>query len=197
MKDRDSRPSGDLCRETCVLQRLALERKNFATYLPEEAAMKRNWIIGVAIAGGAYMFNSVMQADRDDSGAIVSEGSLDAFKMRVGDCFDDGSAFTTDSDDVGSVPGVPCSKPHDNEVYAVFDVAVASFPGDGIADLAHEGCLQRFEGFVGKDYESSSLDIASLHPSRDSWAQNDREVVCAVYDIDAKKLTGSVKGLRL
>jgi hypothetical protein len=27
--------------------------------------------------------------------------------------------------------------------------------------------------------------------------ENDREVVCAVYDVDAKKLTGSVKGLRL
>jgi hypothetical protein len=159
--------------------------------------MKRNWIIGVAVAGGAYLFNSVMQADRDESGAIVSEGSLDAFKMRVGDCFDDGSAFTDESNDVDSVPGVPCSKPHDNEVYAVFDVTMAGFPGEGMAEMAQEACVERFEAFVGKDYESSSLDVAMLYPSRESWAQNDREVVCAVYDLDAKKLTGSVKGLAL
>jgi len=159
--------------------------------------MSRNWIIGAAVAGGAFLFNSVMQADRDDSGAIVAEGSLDAFQMRVGDCFDDGSAFTENDNDVDSVPGVPCSKPHDNEVYAVFDVTVTSFPGDKMGDMAHEDCQDRFESFVGKDYESSSLDIAALYPSRDSWNQNDREVICAVYDLEAKKLTGSVKGLAL
>jgi len=158
--------------------------------------MKWNWVIGAAVVGGAYLFNSAMRADRDDSGAIVGEGSVDAFQMRVGDCFDDGSAFA--DDEVDSVPGVPCSKPHDNEVYAVFDVTSTSFPGDAMAEMAHEGCLARFESFVGKDYESSSLDIATLYPSRESWnGKADREVVCAVYDIDAKKLAGSVKDLRL
>ena len=158
--------------------------------------MKWNWAIGAAVVGGAYLFNSVMRADRDETGAIVAEGSVDAFQMRVGDCFDDGSAFA--SEEVASVPGVPCSKPHDNEVYAVFDVTSTSFPGDAMAEMAHEGCLARFESFVGKDYESSSLDIATLYPSRESWnGKADREVVCAVYDIDAKKLAGSVKGLRL
>jgi hypothetical protein len=159
--------------------------------------MKWNWGIGVAVAAGAYLFNSVMQADRDDAGAIVAAGSLDAFQMRVGDCFDDGSAFTEDGDDVDSVPGVPCSTPHDNEVYAVFDVSMASYPEDAMADMAHDACLERFAEFVGRDYESSSLDIATLYPSHESWAQNDREVVCAVYDVDTKKLTGSVKGLAL
>lgn len=160
--------------------------------------MKWNWAIGAAVVGGAYLFNSAMEADRDESGTIVAEGSLDAFHMRVGDCFDDGSAFASDNPEIGSVPGVPCSKPHDNEVYAVFDVSAASFPGDQMPAMAQDACMERFEAFVGLDYESSSLDIASLYPSRDSWhQQNDREVICAVYDIDAKKLTGSMKGLRL
>jgi len=153
--------------------------------------MSRNWIVGIAVAVAV----SACSADRDETGAIVAEGSVDAFQMHVGDCFDDGSTFADEN--VDSVPGVPCSNPHDNEVYAVYDVAAASFPGEGMADMAHEGCLTRFERFVGKDYESSSLDIATLYPSSESWQQNDREVVCAVYDVDAKKLTGSVKGLRL
>jgi hypothetical protein len=96
------------------------------------------------------------------------------------------------------VAGVPCAKPHDNEVYAVFDVAEQTFPGEALAGIAHEGCLARFEGFVGNDYESSSLDIATLYPSAESWClQNDREVVCAVYVLEAKKLTGSVRNTRL
>lgn len=160
--------------------------------------MNRNWGFGAAVAAGAFLVNSFMQADRDDSGAIVSEGSVGAFQMRVGDCFDDGNVFASEDNQVDSVPGVPCSKPHDNEVYAIFDVTMTSFPGDSMGDLAHEACLERFEAFVGKDYESSSLDVASLYPTEESWNhQNDREVICAVYDVDANKLTGSVKGLRL
>jgi len=155
--------------------------------------MKWNWGIGIAVAAGVYLFNTAMRADRDESGAIVGEGNVDAFQMRVGDCFNDGSTFA--GDEVSDVPGVPCSQPHDNEVYAVFDVNASSFPGDQIGQMAHDGCEQRFEAFVGRDYDSSSLDIATLHPSQESWSrQSDREVVCAVYDIDAKKLTGSVKG---
>ena len=159
----------------------------------------RNWIIGIAIAVGVYAFSSAMRADRDETGAIVDEGSLDAFAMRVGDCFDDGSTFADDSPEVNSVAGVPCSNPHDNEVYAVFDVNVASFPaGDEMARMAFESCKQRFSSFVGKDYESSALDIATLYPTLDSWnQQNDREVVCAVYDVAAAKLTGSMKGRAL
>lgn len=158
--------------------------------------MRWNWGIGIAAAAGIYLFNTAMRADRDDSGAIVAEGSVDAFQMRVGDCFDDGSTFS--DSEVSDVPGVPCSKPHDNEVYAVFDVNASSFPGDRIAEMAHDGCVQRFEAFVGRDYDSSSLDVATLYPSAESWSrQNDREVVCAVYDMDANKLTGSVKGTRL
>jgi hypothetical protein len=159
--------------------------------------MKWNWGLGIAVAAGAYIVNSAMQVDRDDSGAIVTEGSLGAFQMRVGDCFDDGNAFTDANSEIDSVPGVPCAKPHDNEVYAVFDVSATTFPGDEMAGMAHEACLERFQAFVGRDYESSSLDIASLYPTRESWLQNDREVVCAVYDVDAEKLTGSVKGLGL
>jgi Septum formation len=158
--------------------------------------MRRNWIVGIVIAAGAYATNSFLQADRDTSGAIVDAGSVNAFQMRVGDCFDDGSTFT--DAEVDSVPGVPCASPHDNEVYAVFDVGMTSFPGESMGDVAHEACLERFESFVGKDYESSALDIATLYPTKESWnGQNDREVICAVYDVEAKKLTGSVKGLRL
>ena len=160
--------------------------------------MSSKWGIGIAIAvaAGAYLVYSALPADRDETGAIVSAGAVDAFQMRVGDCFDDASSF--DDDEVDSVAGVPCSKPHDNEVYAIYDIAAPSFPGDEISDMAHEGCLERFESFVGKDYDSSSLDIQTLYPSSETWhGRNDREVICAVYDVELSKLTGSVKGTRL
>ena len=156
----------------------------------------RNLAIYAAVAAGFVGYNMMTEADRDSSGAIVSGGNVDAFTMRVGDCFNDTSSLASqDGGEVSSLPGVPCSEPHDNEVYAVFDVDVGSFPqGDEMSELAFESCLGRFESFVGLEYESSTLDILTLYPSEDSWKlQNDREIVCAVYDMNSNKLTGSAK----
>ena len=103
-----------------------------------------------------------------------------------------------DAEEVSDLPGVPCSEPHDNEAYAVFDVTLDSYPDvDDMSELANGSCVERFEDFVGRDYESSSLDVIAMYPTPESWSQNDREVVCAVYDMEAAKLTGSVQGLGL
>ncbi len=156
----------------------------------------RNWIPYVLVGAGVAVYNVAMEADRDSSGAIVDAGNVGAFELRVGDCFDDASYSFDGDDQITSLPGVPCSEPHDNEVYAVFDVNVGSYPeGEGMWELAMNRCVDRFEPFVGRDYESSSLDILTLYPTPESWKlENDREVVCAVYDIDANKLVGHAQG---
>ena len=80
----------------------------------------------------------------------------------------------------------------------MLDLAVTDYPGDDeIAGLAYDSCMKHFGTFVGGDYETSSLEIFTLFPSPESWRQNDREVVCAVYDMNANKLVGSVKGMAL
>ena len=130
------------------------------------------------IAGYALVFLAVFgyqyftSADRDESGAIIDAGTVDAFSIKVGDCFDDVSA----TENISTIPAVPCGDPHDNETYAVFDVSVSSYPGrDEMETMAMESCLERFEGFVGVNYQESSLDIFPMFPSTESWAQNDRE----------------------
>ena len=155
----------------------------------------KNWVIFLAAIIGFGIYGAVTKVDRDSSGAIVGEGSVDAFQVRVGDCFDDTSSF---DEGITSLPGVPCNEPHDNEAFALLDLSIATYPeGDGMAELAHESCLAHFDSFVGRDYESSSLEIMTLYPSTESWVENDREVICAVYDINAAKLVGSVKGREL
>jgi hypothetical protein len=157
----------------------------------------KNIGIWVAVAIGFAIYNTVTRADRDDSGAVVDAGRIDAFQMSVGDCFNDSTEMASDSEfEVSSVAGVPCSEPHDNEVYAIFDVSVDSYPeGDGMSELAFNSCLKRSEPFVGKDYQSSALDIFPMYPTLQSWKQrDDREVICAVYDMTLAKLDGSVAG---
>jgi hypothetical protein len=151
----------------------------------------KSWAIYILAAIGFVIYGAVTDVDRDSSGAIVGGGNVDAFNVQVGDCFNDLSSY----DQVASVPGVPCSDPHDNETYAVFDVSFNNYPADGNMDeLAYEACMAQFVSFVGRDYETSSLEISTMYPSPESWAENDREVVCAVYDVNDNQLIGSAAG---
>ena len=154
----------------------------------------KNWGVYILLASGAGAYHMYNSADRDASGAIVGAGTIDVFDLQVGDCFDDGDAY---SDEISTLPAVPCNEPHDNEAYAAFNVSLDSYPGDiAMWEMANEECYNRFESFVGRDYESSRYDYFTLHPTSQSWAQNDREVVCAIYDMDLRKLTGSVRGTK-
>lgn len=140
---------------------------------------------------GFGIYGAVTDVDRDDSGAIVGGGTLDAFQVHLGDCFNDPDY---EADEFSSLPGVPCSDPHDNEAYAVFDLTLSSYPEYDIAEISEASCIDRFESYVGRDYESSSLDVVTMYPSPESWDQSDREVVCALYDMSGTKLVGTVKG---
>lgn len=152
----------------------------------------KNLAFYAVVVLGYIAYGAVTEADRDASGTIVSEGSIDAFNMRVGDCFD---SANSSNDEVSDLPGVPCSEPHDFETYAVFDVALDSYPTEEtMGELAYDSCLQRFDEFVGLEYESSVLEIITMYPTTESWQQDDREVVCALYDMNEEKLVGSTRG---
>jgi len=152
----------------------------------------KSWAIYILAAIGFVIYGAATDVDRDSSGAIIDGGNVDAFDVQVGDCFNDVSSY---SEQIASLPGVPCGEPHDNEAFAVFDVRIENYTNeDAMLELAYDSCLERFEAFVGRDYESSTLEITTLFPSAESWIQDDREVVCAVFDMNANKLVGSAAG---
>ena len=113
------------------------------------------------------------------------------FTLPVGACFDD-----SDDEQVSSVPEVDCSEPHDNEVFAVFDYTDSeTFPGStAMNDAAQDLCIAQFESYVGLSYEESSFGVFPITPTEGSWDSGDREIICALYNPDLSKLTGSMKG---
>lgn len=151
--------------------------------------MKYQTLIG-ALAG-LVMISACDRAGRTAEGRIETAGAVDAFAMQVGDCFDD--AYIG-SDEISHVPGVPCSDPHDNEVYALFDIPADAFPGQEEVDrLADEGCFERFEAAIGTSYEESVLVYTTMTPTQASWAQiSDRQVICVAFHMEYDKLTRSV-----
>jgi hypothetical protein len=148
----------------------------------------------VAIVAAAIGISTAAQ--RDSAGTITSAGAVDAFAVRVGDCFDDGAFASTE---VSELPGVPCAQPHDNEIYATFDLTGDKWLGDErVEELAFQGCFDRFASVIGKSYEESIYDYTTIYPSEGSWTRvDDREVICVGYHMEYEKLTGSIIGSRL
>ena len=174
------------------------EGDNYYQAPPTERSINLGWlrfVIPIAIAGGSFFFTTIDDAERGESGEIVEAGDLDVFSMAVGDCFDDPPA----TDVVFSIDAVPCNQPHDNEVFALLSVAGdlgTDFPGeDALFTRGMEMCIgSPFASYVGTDYQVSELDVWTLTPTRESWADGDREIVCALYRLDFEKLTGTAKG---
>jgi hypothetical protein len=115
---------------------------------------------------------------------------VDIDDLTVGDCFNAPEGFSV-------VEHVPCEQPH---VYEIF--ATVTHPGDGeeypgdeaVTDTAEELCEPEFEPYVGVDYQSSELYATTITPTQDSWAEGDRNIVCALHEEDEREITGSQEG---
>tara|TARA_B110000238_G_C15946517_1_gene361321 strand:- start:267 stop:749 length:483 start_codon:yes stop_codon:yes gene_type:complete len=153
-------------------------------------------VAAVVILFLVYIFSN-QSVERDDAGQIASEGTVDIFQIRVGDCFND-KTESLDASEVSSVGGIPCDLPHDNEIYDRTLAPQGVFPGEeSITDIASQYCLANFEAFVGASYQDSLLNITYLYPTQDSWnSVGDREIFCIVFDMNDEKMLGSMENSR-
>ncbi|WP_167140263.1 septum formation family protein [Diaminobutyricimonas sp. TR449] len=133
---------------------------------------------GCSAIGGLFP----AEAERDESGQITAGNeNTDIFSIRVGDCTND-----VDTEEIASVPTVPCSEPHDNEAYFAYDIKAEKFPGnDAVLAEAGDRCVSEFDKFVGISYQESVLDVWPLIPTEVTWAEGDREVICFIYEPNA------------
>jgi len=156
---------------------------------------KLKFVLAIAVIIG-FIYFTTPSVNRNESGQIVTEGSLEIFSLSVGDCFDDSTINAAETVELSEVGGVPCSLPHDNEAYSAMVMRDGAYPGEeSVLSTAEEYCSAQFEPFVGIAYESSILDITYIYPTEESWRLgNDREIVCSIYDMSGEKMTGSMKG---
>jgi len=124
----------------------------------------------------------------------VACGGQSVFSLEVGTCFNDEG---TGPDEISSVPEVDCSEPHDNEVFALIDYTESDvYPGTAeMTEIGTNVCIEQFDAYVGIAYLESELEVFAITPSESSWNDsNDREVICALYNLDLSKMTGSMQG---
>jgi hypothetical protein len=162
-------------------------------------------VILVGVAAAVVLAASISISNSfEDTGAVgvsatetteVSEATTSApgddyYGLLVGDCIDDDELKSYIAGD--DYETIPCDYPHGNEVYLVHEFAPGSYPGeDAVREDLLLICESEFEGYVGRDYESSSLDVYVTWPGSDLWASGVRIGECLLYDLDLDQLTGS------
>ena len=160
-----------------------------------------------ALAGAAIVLSSALtgcsalsgilggnDAQRDDQGNVTEGSSIDIFSLKVGDCKMEDVAGEIQDTDV-----VPCSEPHDEEVYFEFELADGDFPDEETISAEGETqCTEQFVSYTGSDLETTELWYFWITPTKDTWEQlNDRLVQCVLYHYEGEQLTGSAKGTAL
>jgi hypothetical protein len=147
----------------------------------------------VAVLGVALLI-LVLAGCTDDGGSSADEGpdaTRRASGIEAGDCYQE------PEDERAEVDAISCDGPHDNEAFAAYQLPDGEYPGDrallrdGVA-----GCLERFAGFVGIGYADSALDVDALTPTRLTWEDGDRKVVCVLFRFDGEPLRGTAQGSR-
>lgn len=124
---------------------------------------------------------------RNSNGEIVSAGRISVDDLRIGDCVNG----LDQEGGVSRLDAVPCSQPHEGQVFATFDLPAGPWPGeDELFAMAEQGCHDRMETDLPEVYDDLSVKLFYLHPSEKLWRDGNREVICFAYH--PEKRTGSV-----
>ena len=120
----------------------------------------------------------------------VSAVETSIFQLSPGQCFDRPSA-----EGLYEVSVVPCEVAHDLQMYALFQLEEPSWPGDDrVQELSDVGCRAEFSAFTGTAPERSDLGYTMYTPSSGSWAEGDRQVLCALQLNSGGRLIGYQAG---
>ena len=110
------------------------------TYVERGGSGVGGVIIGIAVlALVAIVAFFLLSANRNDAGQITEEGSVSSFDLKAGDCLNG----LAESNNITSVPAVPCAQPHDGEVFATFEIPAGTWPGD--AEVAKQARAREME----------------------------------------------------
>ncbi len=107
------------------------------------------------------------------------------FKLQEGDCVNmlNGQEVTV----------LPCTTPHEAEVFATFTLPVSAWPGTAaVRQRASSGCESRLTGYINPQL-AISLAQSYVFPNKVAWTAGTRTVICEVRAASGQ-LTTSVRG---
>jgi Septum formation len=141
------------------------------------------------LAGGVVLLVKLTPNGQFSSGPVTPPGQVDIFSLRVGGCFQNPAGNTLN---VSHVTAVPCTTPHNAQVFAQFKATEASYPGQqAIIREADNGCQARVSSSLDRSKLTNTMSLRVLFPESTSWADGQRYISCLVVDSTAD-LTSSL-----
>ena len=138
----------------------------------------------VGVAAGVLVV--VTHGFRPRTVVTVTYRPAAVFGLRPGQCVTTGSNALKPT-------VVSCARPHDAEVFAVFTLPAAPWPGaSAVRADADNGCASRLGSYIDPQLATAGLAQEFAYPNRDAWQANQRTVVCEVSATEGR-LTGSVR----
>jgi hypothetical protein len=158
-------------------------------------------VVAAAACSGAGRADQTTVTTRPAPATTTTEAPLTAGRQvttyvpTVGDCYDNrtvGAGATATM----VVLLLPCTLPHQNEVFEVLQYPVTpAFPGTGVLEAyAKTLCVGAFEAYVGKPYETSKFGLAYELPAEPAWGNGIHHAVgCLLVDPNGGRLVGSAR----
>lgn len=160
-------------------------------------------LLTISLAIASFSIVGCSEAQQEEATQTLGLDEKDVFSLKLGTCFNDPkpSAVTEgeDSDMITDVPIRECNKPHDNEVFHIFNLPEAPLPpaSEELDELVYAECSKAYGEFMGKSFDDSKYNMNYLSPSNETWADKDREVVCYIFNPEEQQMTASMKGAAL
>lgn len=114
------------------------------------------------------------------TGQITGRGHLGPFSLKTGDCFNNPAG----AQHISAVTAIPCTQPHNAQVFAQFQLTGSDFSYPGTATVLHlasDGCDAR-TGSVSKAKTTRAMTIRMLFPQQISWTAGHRTVSCLLVN---------------
>jgi hypothetical protein len=147
-------------------------------------ALSMVWVV-VVVATIAYQDGRAPVHAPD--GTVTRAGQVLLRDLQVGDCIEvprDLTGLTTTSD-------VPCSQPHNGQVFTVLQADATSFQGETrLQDGALTDCKRAVPSFLGSS--QTLLHVVALFPNQRGWDLGDRGEICVLVDRQ-KEITGDIR----
>ncbi len=141
-------------------------------------------IAGLALSGVWVVILAIAIA----FAALSPNNTVSARDVKVGDCFAD----IPTGNRVSWINTTSCDRPHVAEVAAVLTMPDGPFPDESVFSDYRQRCRDSLASYSSTAMEDPNVDLSVMPPSRDSWKQGDREMVC-IATFNTKR-TGSIKG---
>lgn len=143
---------------------------------------------GDADAGADADTEADTEADTDAGSEPAAGDGIPVEQLELGDCITD----LQEHRGIFTVTVVPCSGPHEGQVYGVFELPDGPWPGlDEVVSRTDEQCVDHLGARFPETYDDAAVELIIFHPTIASWIAGDRGTLCLTEYMDGPR-TGSL-----